>query len=113
MKVWQTFGRLRLRLDQSIQRGRNFSSCFDQVYADRNGYAFCEVTGDGAWGSNPHAPTKILESVKGFLSTDPCQTWIWQTPRHISYVAGFSFKYPGRRSPIVFDPGRRAREPLL
>ena len=84
MKVWQTFGRLRLRFDQSIQRGRNFSSCFDQVYGDRNGYAFCEVTGDGVdtvgvWGSNPHAPTIFIELFRYFRPPFVEAFRIWQT----------------------------------
>jgi hypothetical protein len=47
---------------------REFSSCFDQVYADRNDYALYEVRGDGVdtvgvWGSNPHAPTNPFQRI--------------------------------------------------
>ena len=44
---WQTFGRLRLRLDQFIRRGRDFFSRLGQIYGARNDYVLSEVTRDG------------------------------------------------------------------
>ena len=51
-KFWQTFGRLRLRLNQSIQRelySVNVTSLAApvNVYRLRNDYALYVVTGDG------------------------------------------------------------------
>jgi hypothetical protein len=89
----QTFGRLRLRFIRSIQRERDFSSRFGQVYGDRNDLR--AIRSDREW----------LDTVGVWGFKSPRAYHLYQQPNNLVFQTSRSsnwHKLPNRRLILRF-----------